>query len=59
MFCECKTLINIKELIYLNTKDIINFSGMFMGFSSLTDIKALQNGMYQMQILFQICSMDV
>ena len=26
MFCNCKSLINIKELEYLDTKDVYNFS---------------------------------
>jgi hypothetical protein len=29
MFTHCKTLYNIDELKYLNTEDVIDFSGMF------------------------------
>ena len=43
MFYNCKSLINIKELEYLDTKDINNFSGMFNECSSLSDIKGLEN----------------
>ena len=43
MFDDCKSLINIKELEYLDTKDINNFKSMFQGCSSLSDIKALEN----------------
>ena len=43
MFEYCKSLINIEELKYLDTKDINNFSYMFFGCSSLSDIKGLQN----------------
>ena len=41
MFDGCESLKNIDEQKYLNTKDIINFSGMFSWCSSLSDIKAL------------------
>ena len=43
MFSECKSLKNIDELKYLNTKDVTNFSGIFYGCSSLSDIGALKN----------------
>ena len=43
MFYNCKTLSNIKELEYLDTKDINDFSGMFYECYSLLDINALQN----------------
>ena len=42
MFYKCKSLKNIKELEYLDTKDINNFSDMFSGCSSLSDIKGLE-----------------
>jgi len=43
MFKDCKSLINIKDLEYLDTKDINNFAQMFEGCSLLSDIKALEN----------------
>ena len=43
MFYECKSLKNIDELKYLDTKEINNFSYMSYKCSSLTDIKPLQN----------------
>ena len=43
MFYDCKSLKNIKELEYLNIKEINNFSYMFNGCSSLLDIKGLEN----------------
>ena len=43
MFDDCKSLINIKELEYLDTKDIKNLNSMFQGCSLLSDIKALEN----------------
>ena len=43
MFYKCKSLINIKELKYLDTKDVNNFSYMFSKCSSLIDIKGLEN----------------
>ena len=43
MFFGCNSLINIKELEYLDTKDGLNFSYMFGGCSSLSNIKALIN----------------
>ena len=42
MFYDCKSLKNITELEYLDTKDIKNFSYIFFGCSSLPDIKPLQ-----------------
>ena len=49
----------IDELKYLNTKDCNNFEYMFFGCSSLSDIKGLENGMYQMVIILKVCSVDV
>jgi len=43
MFEYCKSLNNIEELGYLDTKDVNNFSYMFFGCSSLSDIKGLEN----------------
>ena len=59
MFYDCKYLKDIKELEYLNVNDVKDFSDMFNGCSSLTNIKALENGMFQMVINLNICSMDV
>ena len=42
MFCDCKSLKNITELEYLDTKDINNFSYIFSGCSLLPDIKPIQ-----------------
>ena len=42
MFYDCKSLKNITELEYLDTKDIKNFSYIFFGCASLPDIKPLQ-----------------
>ena len=42
MFSYCKTLYNIDELKYLNTKYVTNFSNMFQG-TSISNIQALQN----------------
>ena len=42
MFMFCKTLKNIDELKYLNTKDVTNFSLMFEN-CELTDINPLEN----------------
>ena len=43
MFYNCKSLINIKELEYLETKNINNYSRMFYGCSSLSNIDKLAN----------------
>jgi len=43
MFYNCKSLINIKELDHLDTKDINNFESIFCKCSSLSDIKGLEN----------------
>ena len=43
MFYNCKSLINIKELENLDTKDINNFESIFCKCSSLSDIKGLEN----------------
>ena len=43
MFYECNNLKKIDELKYLNTKYCNNFSYMFYGCSSLSDIKGLEN----------------
>ena len=43
MFYNCKSLINIKELDNLDTKDINNFESIFCKCSSLSDIKGLEN----------------
>ena len=42
MFAFCKTLYNIDELKYLNTEDVIDFSGMFH-YNKISNIKALEN----------------
>ena len=41
MFFNCKSLKNIEGLKYLDTKEINNFSYMFGGCSSLSDLKPL------------------
>ena len=43
MFYDCKSLINIKELEYLDTNNIKNFSFMLTGCSSLLNLKGLEN----------------
>ena len=43
MFSLCKSLYNIYELKYLNTKVITNFEYKFWRCSSLSNIKPLQN----------------
>ena len=43
MFYNCKSLKNIEEWEFLDTRDINNFSCMFCGCSSLSDLKGLQN----------------
>ena len=43
MFYYCKSLRNIDELMFLDTKDINDFSCMFSGCSSLSDLKPIQN----------------
>jgi len=43
MFFNVISLKNIEELKYLNTKKVSNFSGMFEGCASLSDVKALEN----------------
>ena len=43
MFYNCKSLINIKELEYLDTRNVNNFSCMFCGCSSLSNIDSLEN----------------
>ena len=43
MFDGCRSLENIDELKYLNTKEITNFSFMFNKCRSLSDIKSLEN----------------
>ena len=42
MFNCCYTLYNIDELKYLNTEDVIDFSGMFQ-YSDISNIKALED----------------
>ena len=42
MFKDCKILRNIKELQYLETKDVTDFSYMFWGCSSLSDISSIR-----------------
>ena len=42
MFNGCKSLSNIDELKYLNTKEVTNFSGMFYG-CTLSDINPLED----------------
>ena len=42
MFDFCKTIYNIDELKYLNTEDVIDFSGMFQT-TKISNIKALEN----------------
>ena len=56
MFFGCKFVANIEELKYLNTKYCNNFSFMLYKCYQLSDIKALKNGMYQMVIIFHLCS---
>ena len=41
MFYECKSLKNIEELKYLDTKEIKDFSCIFWGCSSSSNIKGL------------------
>ena len=60
MFNGCRTLKNIDELKYLDTKDITDFSDMFRECSSLSDIKPLENwnvsnGKY-FRYIFSVCS---
>ena len=43
MFYECKFLKDIKGLEYLDVTGVNDFSRMFRGCSSLSDIKPLQN----------------
>ena len=43
MFEYCKSLNNIEELGYLDTKDVNNFSYIFFGCSSLSNIEGLEN----------------
>ena len=43
MFHECWTLTNIEGLMYLDVKEINNFSCIFCGCSSLSDLKPIQN----------------
>ena len=43
MFFNVISLKNIKELKYLNTKEVSNFSEMFVGCASLSEVKALEN----------------
>ena len=43
MFCNCKNLIDISQLKYLDTKDCNSFSSMFYKCISLVDIKPLEN----------------
>ena len=43
MFQNCKSLININDLQYLDTKEITDFSSMFAFCLSLTNIDALKN----------------
>ena len=43
MFYECKSLIDISKLEYIETNEVNNFSYMFSGCKSLSDIKSLEN----------------
>ena len=60
MFYNCRSLKNIKELEYLDTRDIDNFSYMFSGCCSLLDIRALENWIVKngknFSSMFQGCS---
>ena len=42
MFYGCKSLVNIEELKYLDTRRVTNFSYIFWGCSSLSDIKPIE-----------------
>ncbi len=42
MFDGCKSLVNIEELKYLDTRRVTNFSYIFWGCSSLSDIKPIE-----------------
>jgi len=42
MFFGCRSLKNVENLKFLDTKEINNFSGMFRGCKSLSDIKGLE-----------------
>ena len=42
MFEDCKNLKNIDELKYMKTKYVNNFSYIFSGCKSLSDIKSLE-----------------
>ena len=59
MFYKCKSLSDIKGLENWNVSNGNNFSYMFGLCDSLSDIKPLDNGMFQMEIIFQICSLVV
>jgi hypothetical protein len=59
MFYKCSNLKNIDELKYLVTKYVNNFEYMFFGCSSFSDSNHYKNEMYQMVIIFHLCSMVV
>ena len=59
MFYWCTSLSDLKGLENWNVSKGNNFSYMFSGCSSLKDIKGSKNGMYQMVMILNICSLDV
>ena len=58
MFYGCSSLSNIDSLKNWNVSNGKNFYRMFAGCSSLSDITTLKIGMFQMVMIFMLCSLD-
>ena len=59
MFYGYKSLSDIKPLQNWNVSNGNNFSYMFYGYKSLSDIKPYKIGMFQMEIILDVCSVVV
>ena len=59
MFYGCSSLRSIGPLEKWNVSNAGNFLKMFEGCKSLSDIKSLKFGMYQVEITFHLCLGDV
>ena len=66
MFYKCCSLQNIDGLSNWNVKNVKDFRHMFdthdgssVGFSSLQNLDVLKNWMFQMELIFIVCLVDV
>ena len=54
MFDDCNNLKDINELKYLNVNEVKNFRSIFIRFSSLSNIKPLQNWLLVIRLIIKI-----